>query len=75
MPTPRRRFGGHIRVRRKLGRSGPGYVSPSVQREAIARWAEYRGVEIAVRQVDEDEPAGTRRLLDAGPAPPCVSLA
>ncbi len=24
-----------------MGRKGPGYISPTVQREAIARWAEY----------------------------------
>jgi Resolvase, N terminal domain. len=55
MPTPKR-FDGYIRV----GRKGPGYISPTVQREAIARWAEYRGVEIAAWHVDEDESGGTQ---------------
>ncbi|MGA9314192.1 MAG: recombinase family protein [Solirubrobacteraceae bacterium] len=31
-----------------------------MQREAIARWAEYRGVEIAAWHVDEDESGGTQ---------------
>jgi site-specific DNA recombinase len=43
-----------------MGRKGPGYISPTVQREAIARWAEYRGVEIAAWHVDEDESGGTQ---------------
>jgi site-specific DNA recombinase len=43
-----------------MGRKGPGYISPSVQKEAIARWAEYRGVEIAAWHVDEDESGGTQ---------------
>jgi site-specific DNA recombinase len=43
-----------------LGRTGPGYISPTVQKEAIARWAEYRGVEIVAWHVDEDESGGTQ---------------
>lgn len=43
-----------------MGRKGPGYISPTVQREAIARWAEYRGVEIAAWHLDEDESGGTQ---------------
>jgi hypothetical protein len=35
-----------------MDREGPGYISPTVQQEAIARWAEYRGVEISVWHVD-----------------------
>lgn len=58
MPTPER-FDGYVRVSRRMGRKGPGYISPTVQREAIARWAEYRGVEIAAWHVDEDESGGT----------------
>jgi DNA invertase Pin-like site-specific DNA recombinase len=57
MPKPER-FDGYIRVSRRMGRKGPGYISPTVQREAIARWAEYRGVEIAAWHVDEDESGG-----------------
>lgn len=59
MPTPQR-FDGYIRVSRRMGRKGPGYISPTVQKEAIARWAEYRGVEIAAWHVDEDESGGTQ---------------
>lgn len=50
---------GYIRVSRRLGREGPGYISPKVQREAIERWAEYKGVRIAQWHVDEDESGGT----------------
>ncbi|MFZ1924764.1 MAG: recombinase family protein [Solirubrobacteraceae bacterium] len=59
MPKPDR-FDGYIRVSRRMGRKGPGYISPSVQREAIARWADYRGVEIAAWHEDEDESGGTQ---------------
>jgi site-specific DNA recombinase len=57
----------YIRVSRRLGRKGPGYISPRVQREAIERWAEYRGVQIAAWHLDEDESGGThdRPGLDA----------
>jgi site-specific DNA recombinase len=51
---------GYIRVSRRLGRKGPGYISPKVQREAIERWAEYRGVEIVDWHEDEDESGGTQ---------------
>jgi DNA invertase Pin-like site-specific DNA recombinase len=50
---------GYIRVSRRMGRKGPGYISPTVQREAIERWAEYRGVHIAAWHEDEDESGGT----------------
>jgi DNA invertase Pin-like site-specific DNA recombinase len=59
VPKPSR-FDGYIRVSRRMGRKGPGYISPSVQREAIARWAEYRGVEIVAWHEDEDESGGTQ---------------
>jgi DNA invertase Pin-like site-specific DNA recombinase len=51
---------GYVRVSRRLGREGPGYISPRVQREAIERWAEYKGVTIAEWHVDEDETGGTQ---------------
>lgn len=51
---------GYVRVSRRLGREGPGYISPRVQREAIERWAEYKGVAIAAWHVDEDETGGTQ---------------
>lgn len=61
------RLDGYLRVSRRLGREGPGYISPDVQREAIERWAEYKGVEIAAWHFDEDESGGThvRPALEA----------
>ena len=58
---------GYIRVSRRLGRKGPGYITKSIQREAIERWAEYHGVEILEWHTDEDESGGTqdRPGLDA----------
>lgn len=50
---------GYIRVSRVAGRSGESYISPDVQREAIERWAAYKGVEIAAWHVDEDQSGGT----------------
>jgi DNA invertase Pin-like site-specific DNA recombinase len=51
---------GYVRVSRRLGREGESYISPKVQREAIERWAEYKGVEIAAWHVDEDWSGGTQ---------------
>jgi DNA invertase Pin-like site-specific DNA recombinase len=51
---------GYIRVSRKMGRDGPGYISPTVQREAIQRWADYKDIEIAAWHTDEDESGGTQ---------------
>jgi DNA invertase Pin-like site-specific DNA recombinase len=51
---------GYVRVSRRMGRDGPGYISPAVQREAIQRWADYRGVEIDAWHFDEDESGGTQ---------------
>lgn len=50
---------GYIRVSRRQGRAGPGYISPTVQREAIERWAAYKGVTIDQWHIDEDESGGT----------------
>lgn len=52
---------GYIRVSRRRGREGPGYISPDVQREAIQRWADYRGIEIVAWHDDEDESGGTQQ--------------
>lgn len=54
------RMDGYIRVSRRMGREGPGYISPTVQREAIQRWADYRSIEIVDWHVDEDESGGTQ---------------
>jgi DNA invertase Pin-like site-specific DNA recombinase len=43
-----------------MGRSGPGYISPDVQREAIQRWADYREITIGEWHVDEDQSGGTQ---------------
>lgn len=51
---------GYIRVSRVLGREGPSYISPDVQRDAIQRWADYRGVTIVEWHVDEDQSGGTQ---------------
>lgn len=55
-----RRMDGYIRVSRRLGREGETYISPKIQREAIERWAEYKGVEIVEWHVDEDWSGGTQ---------------
>jgi site-specific DNA recombinase len=55
-----RRMDGYVRVSRRMGREGPGYISPDVQRESIQRWADYRGVTIAAWHFDEDESGGTQ---------------
>jgi site-specific DNA recombinase len=49
----------YVRVSRVGGREGPGYISPTVQREAIERWAEYKQIEIVEWHTDEDESGGT----------------
>jgi site-specific DNA recombinase len=55
----RRLMDGYIRVSRRMGREGPGYISPDVQREAITRWATYKGVDVSEWHVDEDWSGGT----------------
>ncbi len=50
---------GYVRVSRVAGREGDSYISPTVQREAIAKWASYKGVTIAAWHVDEDWSGGT----------------
>lgn len=50
---------GYVRVSRVAGREGAGYISPTVQREAIERWAERHGIELATVHVDEDETGGS----------------
>jgi DNA invertase Pin-like site-specific DNA recombinase len=42
-----------------MGREGDSYISPSVQRDAIQRWADYKGILIAEWHVDEDWSGGT----------------
>src|SRR5215213_2994034 len=49
-----RKMDGYVRVSRRMGREGPGYISPDVQKQAIQRWADFRDVEIVKWHVDED---------------------
>jgi site-specific DNA recombinase len=71
MSTSTRRSGpglvGYIRVSRKGGRDGETYLSPTLQREAIERWAEYEGERIVAWFTDEDQSgkASSRPGLDA----------
>lgn len=55
-----RRFDGYVRVSRRAGREGPAYISPTVQRTAISRWADYTQTTIAAWHVDEDQSGGTQ---------------
>lgn len=52
---------GYVRVSRVGGREGDSYISPSVQREAIQRWADYKGITIAAWHIDEDWSGGTHQ--------------
>ncbi len=70
MTSAPQRMDGYVRVSRRMGREGPGYISKEVQRAAIQKWADYRGVQIAEWHEDEDESGGTqdrpglRRIMD-----------
>ncbi|MEA2378747.1 MAG: site-specific recombinase [Thermoleophilaceae bacterium] len=51
----------YLRVSRVGERAGAeSYGSPEDQREAIRRWAEYKGVEIVREHLDEDESGGSQ---------------
>jgi DNA invertase Pin-like site-specific DNA recombinase len=50
---------GYVRVSSVGGREGESYISPSVQRDAITRWAEYKGIPILEWHQDEDWSGGT----------------
>lgn len=58
---------GYVRVSQVAGRSGPSFISPDVQRESIARWAEYAGHNIGAWHEDLDRSGGTmtRPAFDA----------
>lgn len=58
---------GYVRVSKVAGREGESYISPSVQREQIERWAGYRHELILEWWVDEDWSGGaaSRPGLDA----------
>jgi site-specific DNA recombinase len=61
------RMDGYVRVSRVNKREGPGYISPSIQREQIEGWAKLRDVEIAAWHEDFDQSGGKldRPGLDA----------
>src|SRR4051812_38495058 len=61
MMTRQKTMDGYIRVSRRMGREGPGYISPRIQREAIERWSEYKSIHIAAWHVDEDASGGTHK--------------
>lgn len=52
------RVDGYVRVSRVGGRSGESFISPDVQRDAIARWALAHDAEIVTVHVDLDESGG-----------------
>jgi DNA invertase Pin-like site-specific DNA recombinase len=52
------RLDGYIRVSRVGGREGDSFQSPEVQREQIARWAEFSGHEIVDWHHDLDQSGG-----------------
>src|SRR5215211_5836233 len=57
---------GYVRVSRVGNRSGPSFLSPELQREAIRRWAELRGAIVAETFEELDESGGRcdRPLLE-----------
>src|SRR6516164_6790631 len=50
---------GYVRVSRRAGREGESFISPEVQRQKIAGWAELHGVEI-VAWWEEIDQSGAR---------------
>jgi site-specific DNA recombinase len=54
------RMAGYVRVSKKAGREGASYISPTVQQEAIERWAAYKDIEIVDWFKDEDQSGGTQ---------------
>jgi DNA invertase Pin-like site-specific DNA recombinase len=53
------RLDGYVRVSRVGGREGEGYISPAVQREAIASYATELDGKIVAWHDDQDHTAGT----------------
>lgn len=62
----RRPIAGYARVSRVGGRSGESYISPTVQREALERWAEGHGTDLAMYPPEENVSGGgmERPVLD-----------
>ena len=52
-------YDGYIRVSSVGGREGERFQSPGQQRDAIERWATYKGVQIAHWEEDLDRSGGT----------------
>lgn len=60
-PTDDRPLDAYVRVSAVGERGGDeSYGSPTVQREAEERWAEYKGERIAKVWIDEDQSGGTQ---------------
>lgn len=59
MATNSAPFCGYVRVSQVAGREGERFQSPTAQREAIERWAEYRGVKLSCIEQDLDRSGGT----------------
>jgi site-specific DNA recombinase len=57
----------YIRVSKVAGRSGESFISPTVQRERIAAWAQLNGVEVTWHEPELDVSGGTMRrpIFDA----------
>jgi DNA invertase Pin-like site-specific DNA recombinase len=58
------RLDGYVRVSRVGGREGEGYISPSVQREAISNYAAELDGEIVAWHQDEDYSGGNVKRPD-----------
>src|SRR4051794_14496341 len=54
---------GYVRVSRRGGRQGDGYISPDVQEQNIRRWAADHGVEIG-EIVKEEDVSGAKPLAE-----------
>jgi DNA invertase Pin-like site-specific DNA recombinase len=59
MPKQPQTADGYIRVSRRAGREGESFISPEVQRQKIAGWAELHDVEI-VRWFEEIDQSGAK---------------
>jgi site-specific DNA recombinase len=57
--APNMKLDGYIRVSRVGGRSGDSFISPEVQREQIARYAQLHGHEVVAFHEDLDQSGGT----------------
>jgi DNA invertase Pin-like site-specific DNA recombinase len=54
---------GYVRVSRVMGRNGEGYMSPTIQRDDIRRWADGHGITLG-RMVEEEDVSGGKAIKD-----------